>query len=553
MTSSKVTGTRLLTVVFLVVTMEAASLATGVSAASAAPPPGVSMQGTGPQPAGLGLFSTAALAQAHCSKNGRMWFATEGTGPYCVNPWPEGKSNGGSTAPGVTAKEVKVVVYYANSAAATTFPQLVNDTQAAYQYASDTFHTYQLWGRKPVYEFVKESGTDETAQRADAVKVIAMKPFLVMDISDPSTGAPVFAATVANHKILVASSSTTPENGAQQSPYRWNYGGDQTATLPLTAAFVGRSLSGRKAAFAGDALTSKKRVFGAVYPQDLVDLAAFQKQLKDNGGTPLAKAVAYDPTDPTKTAELVPNLVVQLKAAGVTSVIVFADPATFAPMLNAADQQQYSPEWIITGYGYTDFDTFARAFDPKQMKHAFGIGSLTPYSEPGPGGVTARSLAAFNWYWGDQTTKTDDGGFVNGFVYNALHYAGPTLTAANVKKGLFAAPVSTNGTAGISAGYGNAAGLPYPEYALFGSDSAMIWWNPTQTGPGNAVGFPGTGKFMYLSGGARFGYTDFPKSEPKFFDPKASAALVPLASTFPGDVIPPKTPCVDCPSSGGSG
>ena len=417
-----------------------------VSAASAAPPAGVSMKGTGPQPSGLGLFSKAALAQEHCSKNGRMWFSTEGTGPYCVNPWPAGKKNGGATAPGVTATEVKVVVYYSNSPQAATFPQQVEDTQAAYQYASDTFHTYQLWGRKPVYEMVQLSGTDETAQRADALKVIAMKPFMVMDISDPSNGAPIFTTTVANAKILVASSSTTPEAGARQSPYRWNYGGDQTASVPLAAAFAGRSLSGEKASFAGDkALTSKKRVFGAIYPQNIVDIAAFEKQLKDNGGTSLAKAVAFDPADPTKTTEALPTLVLQLKDAGVTSVIVFADPATFAPMLKAATNQQYSPEWIITGFGYTDFDVFARGFDQEQMKHAFGIGSLTPWSEPGPGGVTEMSLGAFNWYWGDTTTKTNDGGFVNPFVYSALHYAGPTLTAANVKKGLFASPSSRMG------------------------------------------------------------------------------------------------------------
>ena len=172
------------------------------------------------------------------------------------------------------------------------------------------------------------------------------------------------------------------------------------------------------------------------------------------------------------------------------------------------------------------------------MKHAFGIGSLTPFSEPAPGGVTEASLSPFIWYWGATTTKSNDGGFVNPFVYRVMHYAGPTLTAANVKKGLFAAPLEENGTAGGALGYGNAAGLPYPSYALFGFEAAMIWWNPTQTGPGNAVGTDGTGKYMYLSEGKRFRYNEFPKTQPQFFDAKASAALVPLATKFPGDTIP---------------
>ena len=103
---------------------------------------------------------------------------------------------------------------------------------------------------------------------------------------------------------------------------------------------------------------------------------------------------------------MLPNLVVQLKECGRHERHRVRRPANVRAELTAANKQQYSPEWIITGYGYTDFDAFVRAFDQKQMKHTFGIGSLTPWSDPGPGGVTESSLAAFNWYWGDATTKT---------------------------------------------------------------------------------------------------------------------------------------------------
>src|SRR5262245_33742623 len=71
-------------------------------------PPGVSMDGTGPQPKGLGMFSSAAMSQDHCAKNGRMDSYREGTGPWCVNPMKAGSSNGGATAEGVTADSVKV-------------------------------------------------------------------------------------------------------------------------------------------------------------------------------------------------------------------------------------------------------------------------------------------------------------------------------------------------------------------------------------------------------------------------------------------------------------
>jgi hypothetical protein len=48
------------------------------------------MQGTGPAPSGVGLFSKAALAQDHCADNGQTWSTYEGGGPWCVNPWPTG-------------------------------------------------------------------------------------------------------------------------------------------------------------------------------------------------------------------------------------------------------------------------------------------------------------------------------------------------------------------------------------------------------------------------------------------------------------------------------
>ena len=40
---------------------------------------------------------------------------------------------------------------------------------------------YETWGRAVEFTFVKTSGPDEAAQRADAVKVASMKPFAVLD------------------------------------------------------------------------------------------------------------------------------------------------------------------------------------------------------------------------------------------------------------------------------------------------------------------------------------------------------------------------------------
>ena len=134
---------------------------------------------------------------------------------------------------------------------AATVEQVFTDFDAVYEYAIETYGTYQLWGRTPVYEFVTASGTDEAAQRADALEVIARKPFMVVDASHPVIGAEVFTATVAGRKILVTSASTTPETRRQAAPYRWIPGQDPDAAAYLAASFVGRSLVRREGEVGG--------------------------------------------------------------------------------------------------------------------------------------------------------------------------------------------------------------------------------------------------------------------------------------------------------------
>ena len=199
------------------------------------------MKGTGKPPAGVGLFSSAALAQKGCAENGRTTFTYEGSGPWCVNPWPAGKNNGGATAQGVTATKVNVVAYLPNTQmlgpANAESPQnqatkepaplqdVMEDWQAAYQYAAEKVGAFQLWGRTVALDLVTASGPDETAQRADAVAVIAKKPFMVVDMTATSTGgARVFSTLVARAKIVTVSPSTTVKSATEQTPYRWGFG-----------------------------------------------------------------------------------------------------------------------------------------------------------------------------------------------------------------------------------------------------------------------------------------------------------------------------------------
>ncbi len=524
----------------------------------------------GPKPKGQGRGSRAALAQETCAENGHTNFVYVGSGPFCVNPWESGADNGGATSQGVTATEVKVVVYQPNEAMAAaqqaaggqaatnqgtreiaTVEQVMVDFDQVYQHAIEEHGTWQTWGRTPVYEFVTATGADEASQRADAHEVNARKPFLVLDGSNPVTGAEVFSATVAGRKIIVVSPSTNAENAAKQRPYRWVPGQDPDAAAYLTASFVGRTLAGGKAKWAGDdELATKTRSFGAVYPVTGLDIDVFERRLRENGGPALTEQVEYDNSDPTTFQETAPPLIGRLKQSGATSVVLFAEPNMVRALMAAATTQDYSPEWIVTGFLFHDFDGFARTNDQEQMEHAFGIGVLPPAYEG-----SESSTGIFQWYWG-----TGQGNYAAGLqghmsiLYSALHYAGPTLTPANVEKGLFSVPATggaSDGTTNFQSGFGRTVGLPYAEYALLGTDRNLAWWNADITGGANAVAsIVGKGKFMYLDDARRYGYGDFPKQQPKFFDESVSVAEIPRASAFADGVVPAANPCTGCPSAG---
>jgi len=557
----------------LAVTVGAPLLASGAGAATGK---------AGPQVTGVGIGSKAALAQQTCdAASKRTSFVAVGTGPLCVNPWPDGKNNGGATAPGVTADTVKVVVYYGNEAMQDaerasggqlpknqltggngTWPDTFRDFDEVWQYAVKHFGTYQTWGRRPVYEYVEASGPDETAQRADALKVEAMKPFIVIDAANQNQGAPVFEAAIANAKIIVngagASSLTTAEL-SKQSPYRWATQSDSTASLYLMANFLANSISGRPAKWAGDsALQKKKRVFGVVSPEGRLDMTFFNKLLKQYGSTPVVESVTYDPSaTPSQVDEVAKTMVAKLQAKGVTSVILFTNNTTAGSLTKAASSNNFNPEWIVTGYLFQDFDGFARAYDQQEFAHAFGLGVLNPQPKVDPN--TPPPLGQFEWYWGKNqgTTSSTTVGWMS-FIYGAMQYAGPDLTAANVRQGLFSVPAvggASDGTVSFQTGYGRTVGLPYDEYLGLGTDVEMIWWNPTlKTDGTNAVAnFPGTGRFMYLNDGKRFSFGQFPKSQPKFFDGSVSVYEVPPQTAYPTGKVPASNPCAGCPSQGGTG
>ena len=193
----------------------------------------------------------AALKNPKCNADavdgyGTFSQITENGGPFCVAPAP--KDNGGATARGVTARSIKATVVLANeeqlaadtaagvpaaknqaTGEAGTIKDSILDSWAALQ------HTYENWGRTVDFTFITSSGSDEAAQRADAIAVEQGKPMFVIDTT--STGLGTFAGVLGKDKYVVYSYATTNEDALKQAPYRWAQG-DPNATAVNAAEFV---------------------------------------------------------------------------------------------------------------------------------------------------------------------------------------------------------------------------------------------------------------------------------------------------------------------------
>ncbi len=512
-----------------------------------------------------GVGTQAALNGPQCDKErGRIKFVYQGWVP-CVKPWPANGDNGGATSPGVTKTSIKVVVLKPPDQTTNESRSPIKD-RATGQFATvedavrDTLpifeKTYQQWGRKVDVDVVEQSGTDEAAQRADAVKIVAMKPFAVIDL----TAGNVFESEIAAKKILAIGGSAPNKLSIAQSPYRWPVALDYATTALLGAELIGKNFAGKPAKFAGDeSLQTKKRVFGAVR-SDAPTAPDFQPAFDElaKHGAKVAQDLTYTPPlDPsqlgTAAEEVAPTLVAKLKDSGVTSVLVLpTDYQVTTALTKAATSNDYHPEWIVMGAGNVDVAALARTFDQQQWKHAFGVSGLwVPVKD-----ITAGpSDVAFQWYWGPNAGAYSQGLFADlELLFAGIHMAGPDLTPQNFKAGIFSRPP----TGGVAEGhvtdagrfYGKKAGLPYDEY-LTGGDVTLVWWDPDTVGPSVAVNLPDAkGVYQFLGGAKRYRKGQMPSNVANLFFDK-SASIFALDTTPPSDRAP-DYPCDGCPSSGGA-
>jgi hypothetical protein len=451
--------------------------------------------------------------------------------------------NGGATAPGVTADSIKVVAWIPaedDPVRALLLRRIGLDAsnaeiRALYTGLVEIFQaTYQTYGRTIELDFVEASGSilDATAARADAVRAAEqLGAFAVL-------GGPVIgtAWTEELHARGVVCIGCPGIGDPDPTVFSLPPTGSQTRAH--LRRYVAAKLAGGTAEHAGDALRDEERVFGhlalGMGAGDERSAEALRRELADEG-VELVEQVLY-PLDPGRAAELATNAVTRMQAAGVTTVLVQADPILLPAFTAEATKQQWFPEWVLGGSPFIDTTVFARTFDQAQWRHAFGISYFPPRVVP----EADPPHRLYEWFHGEAPP-------VQGSLplllihppvtlfFTGLQHAGPELTAQTMRDGLFAMPPTPRAITQPSVSFGEQR-WSQPSFAGI-DDMVELWWDPDAVGTDES-GTEGTGMYRYVDGGQRR-LVDEWSGALTVFDPEGTITVV---EEIPDDERPPDYP-----------
>ncbi|HKN39371.1 MAG TPA: ABC transporter substrate-binding protein, partial [Acidimicrobiia bacterium] len=446
----------------------------------------------------------------------------DGNSPYsppCLD-W-NGTDNGGATSRGVTKDTITVVMRETgNGGGGSNNDKLkqqardkgLTDSQEDKIRSRDAlleyFNThFQLYGRKVKLvtyqgrgDMLKEfSGSGQEEANADALKVGQE----IGGFADLSAISQPYLDALVRQKVVAFGGLHLPESYYQaKAPYAWGQLIDCTTLVQnATDLLAKRFKPTENAVRAGSAaLRQKPRKYGLLVPDDPV-----YKQCVEEGkprlraaGIEITKEIDYA-LDFSKMQQEAPNMAAQLKGAGVTTVILVTDPALPYFLTGAATQQDYWPEWFVSGSALTDVDILGQFYDQDQWQFAYGQSFLSDIFQ-GKDSESYRAYKAVRPQ--DEPAVTRDQYYYNFLMlFIGLQMAGPNLTPETFQAGMFAYPPRTGS-------FGRWSFSPTDHTCS--DDAREIYYDRNALSAFNNK----PGRWITLNGGRRFRGASWPEQAP---------------------------------------
>ena len=492
---------------------------------------------TGATKAGTGTTSSGAKCTASTPQFDSPY------APPCVPKFTG--NNGGATYNGVTASTITLAEREFPSAADTqeieaqakaaggAIPQVIAQVQQVFLNYFNS--VYNLYGRKVVItpyttqaSFTTEElgqGQPQACADADAI-ANQVHAFAETGITNGTSygGTGPFSTCAAQDHLVEFSGDPYYDEAAFASlnPYVWSITENCNTITDSEAEVAANMLAGKKAAYAGDAnLKDAVRKFAAFVPnvsQYLNCTKEFVNLMEDKyhvSKSALSPSFDYN-LDIATFQQSAQQAIIQFKAAGVTTVICSADPFSLGLLTKAAAQQNYHPEWFMTGSALTDQDQVAQGlYDlPEIQGHMFGLSeSAASTALTGPQSLAGQLYQKLTGHAIPKGTDGNYGALVE--IFNDLQAAGPDLTPSNMARGIHALP--TLGAPAYQYGQWTynlgPTGTPGGGVHTAADDARFVYWDGTKTSPLNGV----TGTFVAVLGGKRFSLGQWPTTLPPLF------------------------------------
>ena len=372
---------------------------------------------------------------------------------------------------------------------------------------------FPFYGRKLEYELV-DGGSNQcpdktTAAAKEAVEKNAFVVYNSYDGAQYNMAAALNAQPPEKRPMHFGTLWLSDKDYDRFAPYSWTEFVTGTTIARHHASYIcSRVATGEVPPRSPMVTDPKKRVFGLVHTnleQDVKIVEEFKAFAKQMCNLKITKEIAYEGTDFGKAQQDNPNVILQLKLAGVNSVIMMTEPIQPLFQMQHANNQDYFPEWIYSSFGFGDTSTVQRLYDQGQTKSSFGTSNLGIY-----GGFDFRSGDPFAMYHalhpkspntGKPCDPRSDEGMDHDPQYckaptalvlwyyttlpsiGGILFAGPDLNAKNVSVGLQNYPTTR---------YGGSGPTSDPRPALVGAGpgkygflvDAIEWrWRPDFTSP----------------------------------------------------------------------
>lgn len=303
--------------------------------------------------------------------------------------------NGGGTYQGVTADEIKIVLFsaepneqvdaiLATQGLAVAEPDRMAAVNRFIQYMNEN---YELYGRKIVIKRIvgdcPTTPPDYDKCTAAAQQVIKEKPFAVVWIT--SLYATIFDIWARAGIVSVGGSAFDVAYYNRNRPFRYDVAMDGTQSADHIAEYYCRKLAGKPADHAGASIhptvggRGTRRHLGIVVPEIEANVATANRVKSKvdacNGKDPAPLVRTYESNIETATTQTQAT-VSALIAAKVTTVVCMCDPIAPVFLTKGMTSNAYFPENLLPGLGLLDYDLLGRLYDPQQMARAFGPSQL---------------------------------------------------------------------------------------------------------------------------------------------------------------------------------